>query len=289
VKPVSESERAQASAHTPAFAFGRARNAPFDDDIDAQLMALATAIDADTFPPVQDYRDLHPGEPDDIGHLGPDAVRASLQFARPRYNLMVQLLRPFSGAAVADISPGFGFLDVLLTERYGFQVIATEHPQNFPAYTGLLRNRGITVLPWELVHGPCPLRMESQDVVIFAEVLEHLKLAPRRALERVLAPLRSGGHLLLTTPNIARQANIDALISGENILEPFREDVPDERDVTDYVSHIREYTAREIVELVEGLGCRVVDLALCNWMEVPLDPRPLRNHYICLLAAKGSG
>ena len=167
---------------------------------------------------------------------------------------MVQLLKPIGGARAADISPGFGFLDVLLAERYGFTMVTTEHPQSFPAYTGLLRQRGIPALPWELAHGACPLAPESQDAVIFAEVLEHLKRPPRRMLRQVLAPLRPGGHLLLTTPNVARQASIDALARGENIQEPFREDVPAERDVTDYVSHIREYTVREVVELVEEAG-----------------------------------
>jgi SAM-dependent methyltransferase len=269
------------------FDLARARNAAFDPAIDTELMALAAQITGETFPPIQDYRDPHPGDPDTTGHLGPDAVRASLHLARPRYNVMLQWLGPLRGAAVADISPAFGFLDVFLAGRNGFDLVTTEHPQNFPAYTGLLRKHGIAVLPWELARGPCPLAPESRDVVIFADVLEHLKLPPRRVLRRVLAPLRPGGTLLLTTPNIARQANLERLMRGENILEPFREDLPADRDVTDYVSHIREYTVREVVDLVEEVGCRVVDLALCNPMDVPLHPDPLRNHYTCILAVNG--
>jgi 2-polyprenyl-3-methyl-5-hydroxy-6-metoxy-1,4-benzoquinol methylase len=268
------------------FDIRQARNAPFEPSIDAELMALTVDIAEATFPAIQDYRDLSPGEPDTTGHLGPEAARTSLHLARPRYNLMVQFLRSMRSARVADISSGFGFLDVLLGKHYGFEITTTEHPANFAAYTGLLQARGIEVLPWELAHGQCPLAPESQDIVIFAEVLEHLKLPPRRVLQRVLAPLRRGGTLLLTTPNIARQANIDRLQRGENILEPFREDVPDDRDVTNYVSHIREYTVQEMVDVVEGLRCRVVDLALCNLMDEPLNPDPLRNHYVCLLAVK---
>jgi SAM-dependent methyltransferase len=241
-------------------------------------MRLAEYITEQYFPPIQDYRDLNPGEPDTTGHLGPEATRTSLHFARPRYNLMVQMLRPLHGARGVDISPAFGFLDVLLTERYGLSVIITEHPQNFPAYGSLLRARGIEMLAWEIGRGRRPLPAESQDFVIFAEVLEHLKLPPRRVLEQVIAPLKRGGTLLLTTPNIARQRNIDRLERGENI--------PEDRDVTDYVSHIREYTFQEVVDLVEEQGLRVTDLAMCNWMDVPLHPEPLRNHYTCLLAVK---
>jgi hypothetical protein len=158
-------------------------------------MALAAEINAETFPPIQDYRDLSPGEPDPTGHRGPEAVRASLHVARPRYNLMVQRLRSLSGASAADISPGFGFLDVLLAERYGLRLVTTEHPQNFHAYTGLLRAHGIEVLHWEIAGGVCPLTPQSQDVIIFAEVLEHMKVPPRRVLRRVLAPLKVGERL----------------------------------------------------------------------------------------------
>ncbi len=63
----------------------KARNATCDADIDAQLMALADCIDEQLFPRVQDYRGLHPGQPDASGRLGPEAARNSLHLARPRY------------------------------------------------------------------------------------------------------------------------------------------------------------------------------------------------------------
>lgn len=92
--------------------------------------------------------------------------------------------------------------------------------------------------------------------------------------------------MLLTTPNIARQSNIDRLERGENILEPFREDLPPDRDVTDFVSHIREYSVQEIVDLVEAVDLRIEDLAMCNLMDAPLASDPLRNHYTFLLAQR---
>ncbi len=92
--------------------------------------------------------------------------------------------------------------------------------------------------------------------------------------------------MLVTTPNIARQANIDLLQRGENILAPLREDAPADRDVTDFVAHIREYSVREVVDLVDGAGLRVAELAMCNLMGEPLDADPLRNRYTCILAVK---
>ncbi len=199
---------------------------------------------------------------------------------------MVQTLRPLRGALGADIGPAFGFLDVLLAERCGMHIIATEHPENLPAYSGLLRARGIEVRPWHIGRDDCPLKPASLDFVVFAEVLEHLKLPPLRTLRQVTAPLGPGGTLLFTTVNIARQSNIDRLQRGENILEAYREDAPPNRDVTDFVGHIREYTVREAVDLVEAAGLRIADLAMCNWMNEPLHPDPVRNRYTCILAVK---
>ena len=260
--------------------------AAFDPEIDAQLMALADSITKECFPPVQDYRGLHPGEPDASGRHSLEAVHRYLHLARPRYNLLVQWLRPMAGMRGADIGPAYGFLDVLLAEQYGLQIIATEHPANMAAYSGLLLARGVEVRPWLLGRDPCPLEQERFDFVIFAEVLEHLKLPPLRTLREVVTPLKPGGTLVLSTPNIGRTANIKRLRRGKNILEPYREDAPPDRDVTDFVAHIREYSVQEVVDLVEAVGLRIQTLAMCNWMDEAPDPRPLRNHYTCILATK---
>lgn len=267
------------------FDIRRARNAPFDPEIDRQLMALTRHITDDHFPCLQDHLGLHPGQPDPHGHRLL-LVRESLNESRPRLNLIVQMLRPLAGAAGADVGPGWGFLDVLLVERYGLRLVCAEHPDNLAAYSGLLKARGIEVRPWHIGNEPCPLAAESLDFVIFAEVLEHLKLPPLRVLREITAPLRAAGTLLLTTPNIARRSNIRLLRQGVNILERFREDIPPPLDVTDFVTHIREYTPQEVVDLVEACGLRVTDLAMSNLMDHDLHPTPLSNRYTCLTAAK---
>lgn len=268
------------------FEITTARNAGFDREIDTEIAALAQEINERRFPPLQDYRDLRPGEPDPSGAHGPEAVRRYLHLARPRYNLIVQWLRPLAGALVADIGASYGFLDLVLADRYGLRCTVTEHPDNIAAYSGLLRARGIEPVPWQIGRESSPLERQMYSAVIFAEVLEHLKLPPLRTLHEVTGLLHRGGTLILTTPNIGRQSNIERLRRGENILEPFREDIPPERDVTNFVSHIREYSVQEVVDLVEAAGLRIGELAFCNWRDEPLHDNPLRNRYTCVRAVK---
>ena len=97
--------------------------------------------------------------------------------------------------------------------------------------------------------------------------------------------IKPGGMLVLTTPNFARYENIVALIKGENIVEAYREDLPDSADVTDYVGHIREYTIAEIVEHIENAGLVIEQLLMCNQWAVLL-PNPLLNDIMIVCARK---
>ena len=110
-------------------------------------------------------------------------------------------------------------------------------------------NRGIRVTPWAL-DTPPPFETETFAFIVLMEVLEHLKLPPSRTISSVCSLIEPNGRFILTTPNIARQANIDALQRGQNVVESYREDLPYDVDVTDYVAHIREYTITEVVEHV---------------------------------------
>lgn len=268
------------------YQLGRVRNATFVPEIDSYFATLREQIDADHFPDLQDYRDLRPGEP--AGHLGPAAVATSLDLARPRYNVIVQWLRGFRGQRGIDVGPAFGFLDVVLMEQVKLEIAVAEHPQNIAAYSGLLSARGVRIEPWLIGRDDCPFDDASADVVIFAEVLEHLKVAPGRVLHEVSRLVRPEGTLILTTPNIARAENIERLRRGENILDPFREDAPRDRDVTDYVSHIREYTVGEAIQLVEDSGLDVEEVVTCNLPGEPVASDPLQNHYTCIRATRSA-
>ena len=90
------------------------------------------------------------------------------------------------------------------------------------------------------------------DVVLFCEVLEHLPYDPAWALHNILRRLKPGGQLILTTPNPARLDNIVQLVQyRETFSDPISGHGIHGR-------HNREYSARELKEMVEGSGCRVL-------------------------------
>lgn len=94
----------------------------------------------------------------------------------------------------------------------------------------------------------CPRRF---DLIVFAEVIEHLFAAPEAALAWLRFLLSEGGVILCTTPNAARLSRRLRLLLGRNTSELLRHDLNNP-------GHVREYTKSELYELGCLAGLEVV-------------------------------
>lgn len=63
-----------------------------------------------------------------------------------------------------------------------------------------------------------PVESETYDVVVCGEVLEHMEIDPMFMLAEVNRVLKSGGRLLLTTPNVVSSRGIAKMLAG---YEPY--------------------------------------------------------------------
>jgi SAM-dependent methyltransferase len=94
---------------------------------------------------------------------------------------------------------------------------------------------------------PFPFEDDEFDVVLFCEVIEHLLTDPLAALREINRVLRTGGLLVVTTPNVNRLENVLNMISGANIYDPYSGYGP-------YGRHNREYNRHELTRLLEFAG-----------------------------------
>jgi SAM-dependent methyltransferase len=94
---------------------------------------------------------------------------------------------------------------------------------------------------------PLPYEDGSFDTVLFCEVLEHLYVDPLFALREIHRVLARDGQFLLTTPNVARPANVRRLRQHMSIYDPYSRHGPHGR-------HNREYSSDELFEMLEGSG-----------------------------------
>lgn len=96
------------------------------------------------------------------------------------------------------------------------------------------------------------------DVIVFAEVFEHLHVAPQAALACLAARLAPGGALILTTPNAVSLRNRLLMLAGRNPFELLR-------DSLDNPGHFREYTTGELARFGDALGLRVSGIVMGHW------------------------
>lgn len=98
-----------------------------------------------------------------------------------------------------------------------------------------------------------PFESEAFDLVLFCEIIEHLLNDPCKVLREIKRVLRTGGTLILTTPNVSRLENVARLIVGANIYDPYSGYGP-------YGRHNREYNKHELYMLLSYLGFAVEEI-----------------------------
>jgi len=205
-------------------------------------------------------------EADHVGFASEDILEVFDQ-SRARFNIIVSSLQRYDCSTVADISTGFGLLPVLL-RRLGIHVEATELDLQLPAFA---RAYNIPLHHYRIGSGPLPLKPASYDAVIFGETLEHIKRPPIEIIRQLVPPLRNDGLLIVSTPNVARLAHIQALAAGENFLESFAGDTSPDVDPTDAIKHVREYSVREVVEAIEAVGLSIAGVEMVGWGQSDYD------------------
>jgi 2-polyprenyl-3-methyl-5-hydroxy-6-metoxy-1,4-benzoquinol methylase len=84
----------------------------------------------------------------------------------------------------------------------------------------VLRRSGIGFQQVDLFRG-APVGREAYDLVVLAEVIEHVPRPPYLVFGELRACLRPGGRLLVTTPNLYRLRNVVRLALGRRVFDPF--------------------------------------------------------------------
>ena len=88
-----------------------------------------------------------------------------------------------------------------------------------------------------------PDREEKFDLIVFAETIEHLKIAPEYALAFLRLLLTEKGIILVTTPNaVTIMKRLILLLKGKNPYERIRM-------FSENPGHYREYTMQEMTDI----------------------------------------
>ena len=157
--------------------------------------------------------------------------------------LVLSLLKKQGKCKILDVSTYRGHIPMLLKVVSDHEIHATEHSEFGKEK---LQNEGITLKKWELSTMKAPYENDSFDLVLFNETLEHLVFLPHPILIEIKRILKTGGFIVLTTPNILSLFRRIKFLFGYSPLEP----VSIEHDGGKLQGHVRIYTMFELKKLL---------------------------------------
>lgn len=162
---------------------------------------------------------------------------------------------------VAELAPnrilvvGPSYESVLLRETFPEAMVNTLgwHDDRFPLREGERHTE------FDLNGTDYP-QLERHEVVVCAEVIEHLHVAPVPVLRFLATALEPGGHLILQTPNATALPKRLRMLLGQNPYDPIREERGNP-------GHFHEHTVGELREAVEAAGLETTRWLTKNYFD----------------------
>lgn len=190
-----------------------------------------------------------------------DEERRYLDLHARRFAYVLPLVAASEPKRILDVGPHF--LTELLAVSFPDATLNTLGFRNPSCYR---EERVAKHFDFDLndVQGGAAPELPEHDVVVMAEVLEHLYTAPELVLAFMRGVLAPGGRLVVQTPNAAAWNKRLALLRGTNPFEPIRES-------RENPGHFREYTPDELRRLGDKVGLEVERLELVDYFNAPMN------------------
>lgn len=179
----------------------------------------------------------------------------------------VAALVPSGCNRVLDLGCSAGALGMLLEQR-GIRVTGIELDPRLGARASEVLTHVITGDMAEVLHSGRDLDPAGYDAIVAADSLEHMA-DPAGVLADAVSRLSAGGHVVVSLPNVRHWDTLWNL--GVRGVWPQRRSGIHDR------THLRWFTRRSVVELLEGAGLEVelitpvrrVREARRSWMDTP--------------------
>lgn len=195
-------------------------------------------------------------------HGGDPGRRAYIDASLPRLWRIVRNLA-LSGVPVRgptlDVASGWGILFPALR-----RFVPDAMPYEIAELGGDgIRYDGVTIplAKFEVEKDRLPHEDRSFGLVMFCDCLEHLVVDPLWPLIEFNRVLRTGGHLVVATPNALGAFRIIDILSGRN---PATEH--EIKPSAIYQRHNREYTPKEVCAALEGIGFEIRGVATNDFL-----------------------
>lgn len=176
----------------------------------------------------------------------PDALRYDNVSDDPHeVSGLIKALMP-TGVRVLDVGCGTGSVTLVANQGKGNEILCIEPDEE---RCRLARARGLQAYN-EVLSPEFFQARGTFDVIVFADVLEHLP-SPAEILELAIQGLRPGGLVVISVPNVAHWSVRLSLLFGK--FEYTDVGILDS-------THLRWFTERSLRAFVESCGLEIVEL-----------------------------
>lgn len=211
---------------------------------DSEIKSLLTKAADSMGPYAQDYLSFHLSRFIEllkfIPYRNKDSNLLELGAFLP-FSYVLATLRVHSHVEIADMPPW--------CKEKSFEVtISPGSQQNSPQF--------FTAKVFNVEKDKFPYPEKYFDTVIASEIIEHLTSDPMFMLLEINHILKNDGILIMTTPNVASLRSIISILNAENPIGEHRYSP----DGNCYSRHNREYTVKEVSDLVTNAGFCVLHL-----------------------------
>ncbi len=173
-----------------------------------------------------------------------------LRTHRQRYALLADLARELAPPRILVVGPSYDSVElraVAPVDTLGWD----DH--RFP------RVEGERHFQHDLNDGNHP-KLEAYDLIVCAEVIEHLHTSAVPVLRFLGAALSRRGRLVVQTPNATALPKRLRMLLGQNPYDPIRDDPANP-------GHFHEYTAGELRDAIEEAGLAIERLVSANYFD----------------------
>ncbi|MBN1999816.1 class I SAM-dependent methyltransferase [candidate division KSB1 bacterium] len=181
-------------------------------------------------------------------HLKENQLQQDQYYNWARRDLLGLLPQAMKPENVLDVGCGNGATGELLKQEYGARCVTGI--EILPTAAEQARRRLDTVITASADQPDLTFQNGHFDLIIFGDILEHL-YDPWDVLSRYVDYLRPGGRLLASIPNVQHWATVMRLLGGRWI---YREGGTLDR------SHIRFFTRRTVLDLIQQAGMEIVKI-----------------------------
>ncbi len=178
-----------------------------------------------------------------------------LDYHAARYLDTLAILGPGQGRRLLDVGAFPGHLTVA-AHQLGFQVDGltgkAESTPSLQMIVDRLSRHNIPMALTDVESEPFPFSDQTFDIVLASEIIEHLHFNPYRLLRESFRVLKTGGRILITTPNINRLENLIRMLKGLTIHSEISGRFYESFSSILSARHIREYSATDLSYMMEG-------------------------------------